>query len=315
MTPNHGRAASLSSKPSNQIHIATSCIDGHVCVSSLIDVNDVVLRNFSRPLRTVAISPEFKYDRAYLSGGLSGDLVLTTGGRIGVKQNANFNKATAAASGFLGSIGLSSDNGKDVVIHSGEGSISLIQWSLSGRYVVWINEQGIKIARSASFLRPEESDLAWKRIAHIDKPTRDGWQDMAEAWKTSAQWYEDRNLEAEEARSPSYIPSTFSETASITSTPSQTPQKLAQRSKASSNEHLLVGWGDTVWVISVKVGKFDKKGIDRAGEAEVLHRQVESVYDSLLEANIVTESCFPMVLFLDYRNIPPVFFSCWFFAQ
>ena len=62
--------------PSNQIYIASASIDGHVCVSSLVDPKDVTLRNFARPVQAVALSPDYKNDRSYLSGGLAGELIL-----------------------------------------------------------------------------------------------------------------------------------------------------------------------------------------------------------------------------------------------
>ncbi|KAL9063881.1 MAG: hypothetical protein Q9157_008045 [Trypethelium eluteriae] len=99
------RQVPLPNTPSNAIHIATASIDGKVCVSSLVDAKDVTLRNFARPVQAVAISPDFKNDRTYLSGGLAGNLIVTVGGKAGVSADANTNSAAAAASGWLGSIG------------------------------------------------------------------------------------------------------------------------------------------------------------------------------------------------------------------
>ncbi|KAJ9647000.1 Vacuolar protein sorting-associated protein 41 [Coniosporium tulheliwenetii] len=193
---------SIPATPSNSIYIATSSIDGHVCVQSLVDSKDVMLRNFARPVQTVALSPEFKSDRSYLSGGLAGSLILTTGGRAGVSANANTNSPAAAASGWLGSIGLGSNTGRDTVLHSGEGSISTIKWSLTGKYVVWVNEQGIKIMRSNIRLDSADSESAWKRIAHVDRPNRKGWEDMAGVWKARAEWINDSNLESDDEDFP-----------------------------------------------------------------------------------------------------------------
>ena len=77
--------------PSNSIYIATSSIDGNVCVASLVDQKDVTLRNFGRPVQSVALSMDFRRDRSYLSGGLAGSLVLSTGGRAGTSENCRAN--------------------------------------------------------------------------------------------------------------------------------------------------------------------------------------------------------------------------------
>ena len=150
----------LPATPSNSVYIATSSIDGHVCIASLVDQKDIMLRNFARPVNAVALSPMYKSDRTYLSGGLAGNLILTVGGRKGVSANANTNSAAAAAQGFLGSIGLAANAGTDRILHSGEGSINTIAWSLSGKFVVWVNEQGIKVMRSNLHLKTDHLDHA-----------------------------------------------------------------------------------------------------------------------------------------------------------
>ena len=122
------RQTPVPSTPSNQIYIATSSIDGNVCVASLIDPKDVQLRNFGRPVQAVALSPEYKADRNFLSGGQAGSLILTHGGQAGKSANATTTGAAAAASGWLGQIGLGTDTGTDKVLHSGEGIISTIKW-------------------------------------------------------------------------------------------------------------------------------------------------------------------------------------------
>lgn len=232
-------------------------------MQSLVDSKDVMLRNFARPVQTVALSPEFKSDRSYLSGGLAGSLILTTGGRPGVSANANTNSPAAAASGWLGSIGLGSNTGRDTVLHSGEGSISTIKWSLTGKYAVWVNEQGIKIMRSNIRLDSADSESAWKRIAHVDRPNRKGWEDMAGVWKARAEWINDSNLESDDDDSP---------------VSNGSPDKTAGTRKVSSAkkrlEKLVVGWGDAAWVIQVDpggAGTGKNVGERTVGSAEVLH--------------------------------------------
>ncbi|KAG9532275.1 WD domain-containing protein, partial [Aureobasidium melanogenum] len=258
---NPKQAPTLPPTPSNLIHIATASIDGHVCVSSLVDPKDVSLRNFARPVNAVALSPEYKTDRTYLSGGLAGNLIMTAGAKSGVSADANTNSAAAAASGWLGSIGLGHNTGKDTVLHSGEGAISTISFSNSGRFVVWVNEHGIKIMRSHLKLESHESESAWKRIAHIDRPNRNAWPDMASVWKARVQWINDDALEADldEPRAPN----------------GSATQDSNKASKKTPPEKLIVGWGDTAWLIHVFAARVaaGKNGLQRLpGRADILHK-------------------------------------------
>ncbi|KAJ5591142.1 hypothetical protein N7450_005114 [Penicillium hetheringtonii] len=242
--------------PSNSIHIASASIDGNVCVSSLVDPRDIMKRNFGRPVQAVALSPDYKNDRTFISGGRAGELVLTTGGRIGVSSNATtMGGATAAASSWLGSMGLGANTGKDVVLHSGEGTISTVRWSLSGKYVTWVNEEGIKIMRSNLHLDSSQAEFAWRRISHIDRPNRPGWEEMASVWKARAEWIDQSALDNDENLKPE-------------DTTQQ--QDYTATSLAESCEKLVVGWGGSVWVIDVFPDRASKssKG-ERFGSAEV----------------------------------------------
>jgi vacuolar protein sorting-associated protein 41 len=262
-SPRTPRQPALAAVPSNSIYIATSSIDGHVCVASLLDPKDVMLRNFARPVSAVALSPEFKNDRTYLSGGLAGNLILTVGGKSGVSANANTNSAAAAASGWLSSIGIGSNTGKDTVLHSGEGAISTIKWSLTGKFVVWVNEQGIKVMRTNLKLDSGDTDNAWTRIAHIDRPGRAQWEEMAGVWKARAEWLDDTNLEADNER-----PSANGQQTSDVVVASTT-----KRNKKT--EKLVVGWGDAVWVLHVKSeSKSNSKDTDKrtGGQASIIHQ-------------------------------------------
>jgi hypothetical protein len=274
-SPRAPRQAPVPATPSNSIYIATSSIDGHVCVASLVDPKDVMLRNFARPVQAVALSPEFKNDRSYLSGGLAGNLILTTGGRSGVSSNANTGIAAAAASGWLNSIGLGSNTGRDTILHSGEGTITTIKWSLSGKFVVWVNETGIKIMRSNLKLESVDADFAWKRIAHIDRPYRKQWEEMASLWKARAEWIDESNLEADDDER-----STSNGLHHQAPVPGASPHLLPSKngrpvSRRRRSEKLVVGWGDTAWVLHVKpeaAGTGKDAGQRVGGSATIIHQ-------------------------------------------
>ena len=250
---------------SNQIHIATSSIDGNVCVASLVDEKDIQLRNFGRPVQTVALSPDYKNDRAYLSGGQAGSLILTTGGQAGKSANATTTGTAAAASGWLGSIGLGSNTGTDKVLHSGEGTISTIKWSRSGKYVLWVNEQGIKIMRSNLKLESAEHGTEWTRISHVDRPARPGWEDMAGVWKARVEWIDRENLETEDDTTLQHV---LSESANGSSGDGSKPTK-----KHDNVEEVVVGWGDNVWILKVypsTVNTSGQTGERKGGRAEII---------------------------------------------
>lgn len=250
---------------SNQIHIATSSIDGNVCVASLIDDRDVQLRNFGRPVQTVALSPDYKNDRSYLSGGQAGSLVLTTGGQAGKSTNATTTGAAAAASGWLGSIGLGANTGTDKILHSGEGTISTIKWSRSGKYVLWVNEHGIKIMRSNLKLDGGETGSEWTRISHVDRPARPGWEDMAGVWKARVEWIDRSSLETEDEPVLEQV----------LSGPANGEFGETQRSfkKQDITEEVVIGWGDNVWILKVYpggIGSGKEVGERKPGRAEII---------------------------------------------
>ena len=236
-----------------------------MCVASLVDPKDVQLRNFGRPVQAVALSPEYKSDRAYLSGGQAGNLILTIGGQAGRSANATTTSTAAAASGWLGSIGLGTNTGTDKVLHSGEGIIGTIKWSLSGRYVLWVNEQGIKVMRSNLHLESADAGFEWKRMSHRDKPNRDGWDEMAGVWKARAEWVDRDNLEIEEE------PTTVALKPEVTN---GKPSGLSKKAtKWNKHEEVVVGWGDTVWLFRVYpggVGTGKEAGERKIGRVEVI---------------------------------------------
>ena len=247
-------------------------------MSSLVDAKDVTLRNFARPVQAVALSPDFKNDRTYLSGGLAGNLIATAGGKAGVSADANTNSAAAAASGWLGSIGIGSNTGKDTVLHSGEGVIGTIKWSLSGKYVAWVNEHGIKIMRSHYNLGGADPEFAWKRIAHIDRPNRATWEEMAGVWRARAEWIDDNHLEVDdEEQSHSKGFQNGAERGKST----EQGKAATPPAKKTTAEKLVVGWGDTAWVIRVQVGGSGVgKGPSQksAGNASVVHKYVTASF-------------------------------------
>ena len=290
--------------PSNNIYIATSSIDGNVCVQSLVDMKDVQLRNFARPVQAVALSPDYKNDRTYLSGGLAGNLVLTVGGQPGRSTSTTTGTAAAAASGWLGSMGIGTAMGKDSVKHSGEGTISTIKWSLSGKYVAFLNEHGTKIMRTNLHLPSEDADYAWKRIGHIDRPQNKEWDTMAAVWKGRIEWIDEQAVETDDS------------TKSADQTALATTAEKAKPPVTSSSkrfERLLVGWGGSIWMIHVHsggVGVGKNVGERTIGRAEIVKLSVISLFVRVVF--MLTAIVFAWIaLFPEFLCIPRTCYLSW----
>ena len=265
-----------------------------------------MLRNFARPVNAVALSPEYKSDRSYLSGGLAGNLILTVGGKRGVSANANTNSAAAAAQGWLGSMGLVANTGRDTVLHSGEGTINTIKWSLSGKFVAWVNEKGIKIMRSNIKLGSEDLEYAWRRVAHIDRPERRQWGEMAAVWKARCEWIEESQLEPDDDLPAK---SNGAQTAEAPMSPAVKALDVAKnhRSKQKKSERLVVGWGDTIWVLQVQPegpGTGKDAGEKLAGSASIVHQYEIFRPRLIIATNDSTGCCSMIVSYLVCRFIP-----------
>jgi len=266
--PRQPQAPPIPNIPSNNLYIASSAVDGNVFVRSLVDIKDVAIRNFGRPVQAVALSPDYKNDKTYLSGGLAGQLVLTVGAPQGRSTSTTVGTAAATASGWLGSVGLGHNTGKDTVLHSGEGTISTIKWSMSGRYVAWLNEQGIKIMRSKHRLESADAEDAWKRIGHIDRPQTEEWDTMAAVWKGRAEWIDETAVETPEEETPA-------PTELGISSPAAEKLKQQQTKSAKKVEKLIVGWGGTIWIIHVHpggIGTGKHIGERSIGRAEIVKK-------------------------------------------
>lgn len=153
-------------------------------------------------------------------------------------------------------MGFGSDSGTDTVLHGGEGAISTIKWSLSGKYVAWVNEEGIKIMRSNLHLDSSDSELAWKRISHIDRPDLPDWEEMASVWKARAEWVDPAKLKEDQSQGDS------------TPRPGDSVQPAVV---SETVEKLVVGWGGTVWVVNVYPDRPNKASKNQMiGSAEVV---------------------------------------------
>ncbi|KAF3127784.1 Vacuolar protein sorting-associated protein 41 [Orbilia oligospora] len=226
----------------SSIHIATSSLDGYTCITHLQDSKDVSRRNFSRPVSAIALSPTFKHDRLFLSGGRAGNLIVS-------RASPNTSSAASAAGG--GGSWLPWGGGaRDTVLYSGEGPISTISWSrVSPRFVAWANESGIKIMRSHIVtFRGDRIDRAgeWRKISSIDRP-EEVPEEMAANWRVRMEWIDLETLE----RRAEEIESEEGKGKGHLVKKKVVGQKVV---RGGGKERLLLSWGPVIWVVDVYGG-------------------------------------------------------------
>ncbi|KAF8468805.1 hypothetical protein BDZ91DRAFT_678985 [Kalaharituber pfeilii] len=281
-TPTHQSLAAASSSSAN-IFIGTSSIDGHVCITPLsalltppsagqdprgrpqqhTSTKEILLKNFSRPLLSVALSPNYASDKLYLTGGLSTNLILSQHDKPGSKLTSSTVTSSGSGGGGWGlpipaipwGVTGEGNAGKDVILASGEGPISLIKFSReSPRYVAWACESGVKIMRSHILLHGEKDRIAkegasgaaskheWKRICAIERPESVS-EEMAGVIKARVEWIDRREL----GKDPEELTGGGGEPIDETG--------INRPGWDGGKERLVVGWGGTVWVMNVYSGE------------------------------------------------------------
>ncbi|WRT70170.1 uncharacterized protein IL334_007164 [Kwoniella shivajii] len=111
--------------------VATSSVEGRVVIHSLTSTESYAF-DYKRPMRAIALEPGFakKNTRAFVCGGMAGNLILQEKGWLGYKEQ---------------------------ILHSGEGPIWAIEWR--GNLIAWANDLGVKIYDTTTS----------QRIGYIDR--------------------------------------------------------------------------------------------------------------------------------------------------
>ena len=223
---------------------------------------EILLKNFSRPLQSVALSPNYPVDKLYLTGGLSTNLILSQHDKPGSKLTSSTvsSSSSGGSSGWglpisWGGNGDGNNGGKDVILASGEGAVSLIRFSReTSRYVAWGCETGVKIMRSHIFLPGEKERFVkegglgsggkseWKRICAIERPDSIS-EEMVGVIKPRVEWIDRRELSKD--------PDTDDDEGSGNAITAGVDRPGWEGGK----EKLVVGWGGTVWVMNVFSGE------------------------------------------------------------
>ncbi|RXW18809.1 hypothetical protein EST38_g7044 [Candolleomyces aberdarensis] len=141
--------------------IATASIDGQIYVRSLT-TSEFYTFNLKRPMRTIALEPSFaskRSTRAFVAGGLAGNLILYDKGWLGHRET---------------------------VISSNEGPIWQVRWvdgttTGSGGFIAWANDLGVKV------YHPTSKTV----LSYIDRPPN---SPRAELFKPSLHWQDESTL-------------------------------------------------------------------------------------------------------------------------
>ena len=236
---------------------------------------------------SIALSPNYAVDKLYLTGGLSSNLILSQYDKPGSKLTSSTVASSGASSGGSGwglplplplpipSIpwGGSGDEGKDVILASGEGAVSLIKFSReTPRYVAWACESGVKIMRSHIFLPGEKERFVregglgtgvkseWKRISAIERPESVS-EEMVGVIKARVEWIDRREL----SKDPEDVDGE-----------KEAPPVTEKHGWEGGKERLVVGWGGTVWVMNVFSGEGVADESRQWGWGEIINMLVTS---------------------------------------
>ncbi|KAA1466651.1 vacuolar assembling protein VPS41 [Dentipellis sp. KUC8613] len=133
--------------------VGTASLDGQVVIYSLSTPEHYVF-NMKRPIRTVALEPQFakRTSRAFVCGGMAGSLVMHEKGWLGHKET---------------------------ILHSSEGPVWQARWR--GRLIAWANDLGVKIYDTTS----------QTRITFIDRQPDSPRPDL---FKCTLTWQDDSTL-------------------------------------------------------------------------------------------------------------------------
>lgn len=124
--------ASVLALSTDGYYIASASMDGTVVVGSITDPKDIVASDFHRPVHTVALDPNYKSSKIFISGGMAGDVILSERGWLG--------------------------NRSDTVIQHSDDPVTAVYW-LEG-LIICLDDSGINVF----------GQYSREKLLHIDRP-------------------------------------------------------------------------------------------------------------------------------------------------
>jgi hypothetical protein len=107
------QTASIMDVATDGTYVASASMDGTVAVVSMADEKDRFRADFKRPVHAVALDPNYRSSKSFVSGGMSGKVILSERNWWG--------------------------NRVDTVLYEGEDVIMSLHWF--GTILVWMNQQ------------------------------------------------------------------------------------------------------------------------------------------------------------------------------
>jgi vacuolar protein sorting-associated protein 41 len=114
--------ASILSLSTDGHYLASASMDGTVVVGSLSDEKEITASDFHRPLNGVALDPNYKVSKTFISGGMAGNVVYSERNWLGRRIDTN--------------------------LYEGEDPIVAIHWI--GNLIIWMSDQGITVCSALS---------------------------------------------------------------------------------------------------------------------------------------------------------------------
>ncbi|KAL1923384.1 uncharacterized protein VTP21DRAFT_8364 [Calcarisporiella thermophila] len=111
-------------------YVASASVDGKVVINALYS-DELATFNFRRPMKSVALDPDYRTTKQFVCGGMSEQLIMNEKSWLGQTKGR--------------------------VLHSGEGPIYAIEWRK--HFIAWANDLGVKIFDTRSN----------QRITYIDR--------------------------------------------------------------------------------------------------------------------------------------------------
>lgn len=124
--------ASILGLATDGIYLASASIDGTVVIGSVNDPKDITASDFKRPVHSVALDPNYKSSKTFISGGMAGDVVLSERGWLGQRS--------------------------DTILQKADDPVIAVYW-LEG-LIIWMNDSGINIY----------SQYSRKQLLNIPRP-------------------------------------------------------------------------------------------------------------------------------------------------
>ncbi|KAF5102243.1 hypothetical protein D0Z00_000426 [Geotrichum galactomycetum] len=81
--------ASILGLATDGTYLASASIDGTVVIGSVLEADDISASNFKRPVHSVALDPNYKSSKTFISGGMAGDVILAKDGIVATERDLN----------------------------------------------------------------------------------------------------------------------------------------------------------------------------------------------------------------------------------